>query len=114
MGWTNLGDVQGNYLAYDAALVIPAPMIVTTWSKPGNTLDWADTKVVCVPGNQTVSNGSRSVSSVTFTLPTETGTSVTSTTSSSATPGQSSGAGRSFNAGTYFTFIATIVFGLAM
>ncbi|KAE8441687.1 hypothetical protein EG329_004560 [Mollisiaceae sp. DMI_Dod_QoI] len=110
-GWTSFGQAEGDYLGYDAALRVPTPMIVAVWSKPGITIGWADTKVMCVPGNQTIAAGSRDVDAAVAS--TTTSSSATST-SSSATSSQTSGGASTFSTEGYFAFIIVLVVGLTM
>lgn len=53
-----------NYTFYDAKIRNPQPVIVSAFLKDaggiGNTLSWADTRLLCLPGNVTAP-GSRSV-----------------------------------------------------
>ena len=72
-GWSNSDVAPGNFTYYDRAIRTPTPIIVATWLKPengsgnaigvsssGNSGGWADTRLLCVPGNK-AEPGSRSV-----------------------------------------------------
>ncbi|KUJ06476.1 uncharacterized protein LY89DRAFT_769357 [Mollisia scopiformis] len=64
-----LGDiVQGkdNFETYDTDLETPLPLLVTAWLFDRNAGTsgggaWADTRLMCIPRNQTISKGSRDV-----------------------------------------------------
>ncbi|KAF8850976.1 hypothetical protein BDZ45DRAFT_696273 [Acephala macrosclerotiorum] len=97
-GWMSFGTEEGNYTVYDTALRIPTPMIVTTWAKTGNS-GWADTKVMCVPANQTITAGSRDVDDSGASASVTSSTSTSTVTSSPATTSKTSEGDSTFVAG---------------
>ncbi|CZR52858.1 uncharacterized protein PAC_02735 [Phialocephala subalpina] len=114
--WTSFGAEEGNYTAYDTALRVPTPMIVTTWAKSGNS-GWADTKIMCVPANQTITAGSRDVDAASASasgISTSTPSSTSTSSSSSATTSKTSGAVSTFGAGAHFALAVVLVFGLTI
>lgn len=60
-----MDSVKGNnnFSLYDKELVTPFPLLVTGWSSKGSKSSggWADTRLLCIPRNQTISEGSRNV-----------------------------------------------------
>lgn len=55
-----------NFSTYDKDLVTPWPLLVTSWigtgvKRPGGGGGWADTRLLCIPRNHTISEGSRNV-----------------------------------------------------
>ncbi|KAN0112634.1 hypothetical protein V8E51_005585 [Hyaloscypha variabilis] len=127
-GWSDGTAAPDNFTYYDRAIRSPTPFLVAMWLKPangsGNAIGvsssgssgaWADTQLLCIPGNKT-EPGSRSIETADQAAPSASSTPTGTGTGTGAKPTTSkpSDAGRLQGFSSGMALLVALVFCLAL